>query len=318
MPILQPPAAFAFWIRNTADRRIPITLIAALAFAASSVQARAGSSAADDRTQLVAQATAYEHGEGVEKDEKRAYELYCLAARDGNPEAQFSLGWMYANARGVERDDATAGLLFDLAAEQGHEHAQKVRRYFSVRAESPPDCMKPPKIETAIEDSAESTDESVAPPPRFVPKKIADLVNRLSPEYQIHPRLALAVIQAESNFDPNARSPKNARGLMQLIPETAQRFNVTKPFDPEENIRGGLAYLRWLLAYFKGKVALVAAGYNAGEGAVDKYRGVPPYPETRGYVQRILALYPNESHPFDPRVAAPSIIGATGSRVLRY
>lgn len=268
---------------------------------------------------LVAEALALEHGEGVEKDAKRAFELYCRAAREGNAEAQFSLGWMYANARGVERDDAMAGLFFELAAAQGHEHAIKIKPHFSRTADSPPDCMKPPEAESPNGVAGLLAGESASPIARNVPKRIADLVNRLSPEYQVHPRLALAVIQAESNFDPNARSPKNAQGLMQLIPETAQRFNVTKPYDPEQNIRGGLAYLRWLLAYFKGRVALVAAGYNAGEGAVDKHRGIPPYPETRGYVQKILALYQSETHPFDPRFVARSTgaIGALDPRVLR-
>jgi soluble lytic murein transglycosylase-like protein len=93
---------------------------------------------------------------------------------------------------------------------------------------------------------------------------------------------------------------------MQLIPETAVRFNVRKPFDPEQNVRGGLAYLRWLLAYFKGDVALVAAGYNAGEGAVNRYRGIPPYQETRHYVKRILEIFRRHEHPFDAEITDPS------------
>ena len=96
---------------------------------------------------------------------------------------------------------------------------------------------------------------------------------------------------------------------MQLIPETAARFNVKNAFDPVQNIRGGLAYLRWLLAYFRGDVTLVAAGYNAGEGAVDKYRGVPPYRETHGYVKNILGLFRKLQHPYDATVtdASPMI-----------
>jgi soluble lytic murein transglycosylase-like protein len=93
---------------------------------------------------------------------------------------------------------------------------------------------------------------------------------------------------------------------MQLIPETSARFNVKKPFDPVQNVRGGLAYLRWLLAYFKGNVALVAAAYNAGEGAVEKYRGIPPYAETRAYVQRIKRYFRRDDHPFDSTVTDPS------------
>ena len=129
---------------------------------------------------------------------------------------------------------------------------------------------------------------------------------KLAPEYQINPVLALAIIRAESNFDPNARSAKNAQGLMQLIPETSARFNVKKPFDPVQNIRGGLSYLRWLLAYFRGDVSLVAAAYNAGEGTVERYRGVPPYAETRAYVQRIKRYFRRDRHPYDASVTNPS------------
>ena len=110
-------------------------------------------------------------------------------------------------------------------------------------------------------------------------------------------------------------SVKNARGLMQLIPETARRFKVANPFDVRDNLRGGLAYLRWLLAYYQGQVPLVAAAYNAGEAAVDRYRGIPPYPETREYVRRVLRLFRSERHPYDPGVIAPSpIVGAGASR----
>lgn len=98
----------------------------------------------------------------------------------------------------------------------------------------------------------------------------------------------LAVVQVESNYDPNARSSKNAQGLMQLIPETAERFGVENVWDPEENLRGGMAYLRWLLDHFDGDVRLALAGYNAGEGAVRRFRGVPPFEETQDYVKRVI------------------------------
>jgi soluble lytic murein transglycosylase-like protein len=131
-------------------------------------------------------------------------------------------------------------------------------------------------------------------------------VNRLAPEYGVSPRLALAVIRAESNFDPLARSEKNAQGLMQLMPETAARFNVYRPFDPAQNVRDGLAYLRWLLAYFQGNVSLVAAAYNAREGNVNRYRGIPPFPETRAYVKRIMELFGQAEHPYDATLTARS------------
>jgi soluble lytic murein transglycosylase-like protein len=117
----------------------------------------------------------------------------------------------------------------------------------------------------------------------------------------------LAIIATESNFDPLALSPKKAQGLMQLIPDTAARFNVRDPLDPAQNIRGGMAYLRWLMAYFEGDIALVAAAYNAGERAVERYLGVPPYAETRNYVRRIVgAMGGQRLHPFDAKVTAPS------------
>ena len=114
------------------------------------------------------------------------------------------------------------------------------------------------------------------------------MVSAVAPSYGIEPKLALAVITVESNFDIRARSEKDARGLMQLIPETAARFKVKDAFDARDNVRGGLAYLRWLLAYYRGRVALAAAAYNAGEKAVDRYGGVPPYAETREYVRQNL------------------------------
>ncbi|GAB3343322.1 lytic transglycosylase domain-containing protein [Marilutibacter aestuarii] len=99
-----------------------------------------------------------------------------------------------------------------------------------------------------------------------------------------------AVIHAESAFNPNALSHAGAQGLMQLIPATARRFGVSNPFDASQNIEGGVQYLAWLLKRFNGDLTLAAAGYNAGEGAVDKYNGVPPYSETQRYVQRVGVL----------------------------
>jgi soluble lytic murein transglycosylase-like protein len=167
------------------------------------------------------------------------------------------------------------------------------------------ECLReklPPPQLTEVEDVTESLLADASPNQRA----IIELVLRLAPEYQVNPKLAIAVIKAESAFNINARSTKNALGLMQLIPETAARFNVKNAFDPVQNIRGGLAYLRWLLAYFRGDVALVAAGYNAGEGAVDRYRGIPPYRETQGYVKSILSLFKSTEHPYDPSIIDPS------------
>lgn len=260
---------------------------------------------------LRTEARSYEHGEGVPKDVKQAIHLYCEGARLGDSEAQFSLGWIYANGRGTARADDIAAFFFALAAEQGHEHARRMLHSVGEPGTATPECFRPKQPAPAVtahkavsEPVAERLPEFVAVTP--AQKIAAELVHKLAPEYGISPRLALAVIRAESNFNPNARSEKNAQGLMQLIPETALRFNVTKPYDPAQNVRGGLAYLRWLMAYFKGNVSLVVAAYNAGEGAVNRYRGIPPYAETRGYVQRIMQLVGMTEHPYDASVTNPS------------
>jgi soluble lytic murein transglycosylase-like protein len=106
--------------------------------------------------------------------------------------------------------------------------------------------------------------------------------------YSVPPNLVHAVIQVESGYDERAVSRTGAKGLMQLMPETARRFNVSDPFDARQNIEGGVRYLRQLLDQFPLKLAVAA--YNAGESAVRRFRGVPPYAETRGYVARVLRL----------------------------
>ena len=108
---------------------------------------------------------------------------------------------------------------------------------------------------------------------------------------RVSPALALAVIAVESSGRADAVSPAGAAGLMQLMPETAARFGVRDRARPEESIRGGVAYLDWLLARYGGDPVLALAGYNAGEGAVDRHGGVPPYPETRAYVPKVLAAW---------------------------
>ncbi len=251
----------------------------------------------ENLNKLRTEARSLEHGEGMAKDPLRAAELYCAGARRGDAESQFSLGWMYANGRGVSRSDEVASVFFQMAAGQGHEQARKMLRFVGESNAPLPDCMK---VNSVADDE-----------PAFVPvtpmqQKVYKIVRDLAPEYGVSPRLVMAVIRAESNFEPAAVSPKNAQGLMQLIPETSVRFNVRKPFDPEQNIRGGMAYLRWLLAYFEGSVPLVAAAYNAGEGTVNKYRGVPPFAETRYYVKRIVQIFDKLEHPFDPQVTEPS------------
>ena len=107
----------------------------------------------------------------------------------------------------------------------------------------------------------------------------------------LDPKLVRAVVQVESGYNPRALSNKGAMGLMQLMPETAQMFSVSNPYDPDQNLRAGTAYLRRLLDSFQGRLEHALAGYNAGPNAVAKYRGVPPYRETRDYLERVLGLY---------------------------
>jgi|SRR5579883_1659885 len=118
-------------------------------------------------------------------------------------------------------------------------------------------------------------------------KGINGLVESVAAQTSLSPLLIHSVIQVESNYNPNAISPKGALGLMQLIPETARRFGVTDAFNPLENIQGGARYLKYLLDLFNNDYSLALAAYNAGEAAVAKYGGVPPYAETRNYLVQV-------------------------------
>lgn len=114
-----------------------------------------------------------------------------------------------------------------------------------------------------------------------------DIISRYSNHYGLDDALVRAVIKAESNYNPQARSNKGAQGLMQLIPETARDMQVSDPFDPEDNIRGGSRYLRLMLDEFGGNVELALAAYNAGPNAVKRFGGIPPYQETQNYVVKV-------------------------------
>jgi soluble lytic murein transglycosylase-like protein len=270
------------------------------------------------------EARAHEYGDGLPRDAVRAAELYCRAARYGDAEAQYSLAWMLTNARGIERNDATAAHLFAAAAEQGHPQARNMATRLGRPVGPPPPCLRPPEADpllAAVQPAAEpapvpalpgaAASGGVPPIPRPLleraPIAISSYVQLVAPEYRLEPALVLAVMAAESNFDPAAVSPKNAQGLMQLIPETGRRFGVRSLLDPAQNIRGGMAYLRWLLAYFEGDLTLALAAYNAGEGAVERYLGVPPFAETRNYVLKILvSLGGRRTHAFDAGVTPPS------------
>ena len=270
------------------------------------------------------EAQALEHGEnGLPRDPARAATLYCQAARHGDAEAQFALAWMLTNGRGIVRDDAQAAHLFLAAAEQGLPQAQRMIASMGTPRGEPPPCLHPPAIERpapvappVAQAGAPKPGQGrlpagqalgwIPPLPANAPQPIVNFVKLIAPDYKLAPHLVLAIMETESGFNANALSPRQAQGLMQLIPDTAARFKVRNAMDPAQNIRGGMAYLRWLMAYFEGDVALVAAAYNAGERAVERYRGVPPYAETRLYVRRILAAVGPMAHGFDAAVTAPS------------
>jgi hypothetical protein len=126
------------------------------------------------------------------------------------------------------------------------------------------------------------------------------IIFRTGEKEGIDPRFIHAVIKQESRYDPKAVSSAGAQGLMQMMPATAKRFGLKDPFDPAANVEAGTKYLKWLLERFDGDVSLALAGYNAGEGSVDKYNGVPPFSETQNYVKKIVANYGKTYHPILP------------------
>ncbi len=225
--------------------------------------------------------------------------FYCSNAKDNNDQnALFALAWMYANGRGVDKDIGISRLLFKKAADQGHKNAQHwlSKTGTSHTTATLPTCMHPDQPKQS---EVKIVSKKIETQPSFYKKgPIYKIVAKHAPRYNIETDLVMAFIAIESGYDPKATSNKNAQGLMQLIPATAARFNVKNPYDPEQNIKGGIAYLQWLLAFFKGDVLLVSAAYNAGENAVERYKGVPPYSETRKYVKKIAALYKKTFHPY--------------------
>ncbi|MBD5636095.1 MAG: lytic transglycosylase domain-containing protein [Candidatus Eremiobacteraeota bacterium] len=124
-----------------------------------------------------------------------------------------------------------------------------------------------------------------------VSANVASLVRREAQAASVDPALVAAIARTESNFDPAARSRTGAAGIMQLMPATAQALGVENPYDPAQNVRGGALYLRELLERFGGDVRRAIAAYNAGPGAVERFGGVPPFAETKRYVERVLEAY---------------------------
>jgi soluble lytic murein transglycosylase-like protein len=132
---------------------------------------------------------------------------------------------------------------------------------------------------------------SAAPGHKITQQGIDNAIEAAAKRHNVDANLVRAMIQVESNYNPRAVSRKGAMGLMQLMPSTARQLNVSNPFDPSQNIDGGVRHLKLLLDNYGGDVQLSLAAYNAGSGAVARNGGVPPYSETRGYVKKITKLY---------------------------
>lgn len=228
--------------------------------------------------------------------------IYCKAARNGSLEAYYRLGMLFAFGQGVPANREVAASLFATAAQQGHSEAGKMLETILYSSDKLPDCVlsntKPPRGRLYSRWFNDATLDAVLSSLRKDHHWIINMVKQIASWHQVDPRLALSIVSVESAFQVNARSKANAMGLMQLIPSTAARFNVRDAFDASQNVKGGVRYLRWLLDRYNGDIELVAAAYNAGEGAVDKYKGIPPYPETQDYVNKVIHRYQSRKHTF--------------------
>ncbi len=208
-------------------------------------------------------------------------------------------------ARGAERLTLANG--FDLVC---HHHALvdgRVRVYPRVDESSYVEF--PPETITGVETVPDLPAEHAVEEPQLVPgvqpvpgkdspltsADLTQLLNKAGREHNVDEDLLASVVKAESGGNARAVSRTGARGLMQLMPGTAQRLGVENSFAPDQNVRGGTTYLDWLLNRYHDNIALALAAYNAGPGAVDKYHGIPPYHETRAYVARVI-------HEFNRRV----------------
>ena len=278
---------------------------------------------------------------------QEVYDEYCQKGRDGNANALFALGWMHETGKGGPVDKAVAKSYYLMSADRNNQLAiNALAKLAETTKQAFPMCMLPDPNTYVVEREESHTQliatlqaehnakleaEELARQAVLAEKaanaaraerlfkrqrKIYRMVKRVARKYRVDPKLVMSFIAIESGFDTYATSVKNAQGLMQLMPFTAERFGIRDSYNPNENIKGGVRYLRWLLAYYQGNVELVAAAYNAGERAVDRYRGVPPYKETQNYVKKIAKLYGKETHPYRKRYVKPSPIAQFFNRHL--
>ena len=208
-------------------------------------------------------------------DYRQAVSAYCAADHEQRADLAYRIGWMFTRLK--EREAAASWIR--QAARLGHARAKALADSF-------------PEPERALAATAcGPTVQTAALPSAATMAATAKIVRRVAKQYGLDPNLVLAVITAESRFDANAVSPKNAQGLMQLVPPTAERFKVSDPFDPADNIRGGVRYLALLLKTFGDDLPMALAAYNAGENAVRRHGGIPPYAETQTYVGAVQEYY---------------------------
>jgi len=186
---------------------------------------------------------------------------------------------------GFELADGLARLTLEDGGELGVPMSSIIAIERAIDAEDPVPAEDPNK---AVEAAALVNDLRANEKWRRAAGRYADAIAAAADRNALDKALLAAVAKVESNFNPYAISPRGAAGILQLMPQTAKRFGVKNVFDAAQNIDGGARYLRWLLDHFNGRVDLALAGYNAGEGAVDRHHGVPPFAETEWYVIKVL------------------------------